>query len=260
MQPSKPHIDGDPLPDTPPLVSGGYASGVDSRFEKTHFALWGRQAAQTKNEIKQMVADYQPAYLLVLLGFNDLGVSVSPRLSLILKRTDIIAFLFTNSKANSTAKWFITGPDGTLASIKSIVDNARAANPNINIIIGDVVQRSAIGFRADLPIITNEYNALLRNSIPKWNTKTSPIAMAYIREHFIYGVLVKTYLIVFVGDIYSCETQACPSGHDGLHPNAYGEYQIARAFSLALFYGFGIGTSTLSIPANVPSRQNPVCV
>ncbi|KFY45450.1 hypothetical protein V495_02964 [Pseudogymnoascus sp. VKM F-4514 (FW-929)] len=207
--PSKPHIDGDPLPDTPPVVSGGYAEGVNSRFEKSHFALWGRQASQTKGEIKQMVEKYQPTHLLVLLGFNDLG-------------------------------WFVTGPDGTLASIKSIVDNARAANPNINIILGDVVQRSSLGFRADLPIITDEYNGLLKNAVPKWNTEASPVAMAYIR------------------DIYSCETQACPSGHDGLHPNARGEYQIAYAFSLALFYGFGIGKSTLSIPTIILGRYNPV--
>ncbi|KFZ00367.1 hypothetical protein V500_01070 [Pseudogymnoascus sp. VKM F-4518 (FW-2643)] len=207
--PPKPRMDGDPLPVEPPMVSGGYASGVDSRFEKPHFALWGRQAAQVKGEIQKIVADYQPTHLLVLLAFNDLG-------------------------------WFVTGPDGTLASIKSIVDNARAANPNINIILGDVVQRRAISIRADLPKITDQYNALLRDAVPKWNTEASPIAMAYIR------------------DVYGCETQACPSGHDGLHPNAYGEYQIARGFSLALFYGFGIGTSTLSIPASVPGRQNPV--
>ncbi|OBT46993.1 hypothetical protein VE00_02438 [Pseudogymnoascus sp. WSF 3629] len=188
--PPKPRMEGDPLPDEPPMVYGGYADGVNTRFQQPHFALWGRQAAQTKGEIQKM--------------------------------------------------WFVTGPDGTLASIKSIVDNARAANPNINIILGDVVQRKAISIRADLPMITDQYNALLRDAVPKWNTQASPVAMAYIR------------------DTYSCETQACPSGYDGLHPNAKGEYQIARAFSLALFYGFGIGTSTLSIPASVPGRDSPV--
>ncbi|OBT57658.1 hypothetical protein VE04_01589 [Pseudogymnoascus sp. 24MN13] len=207
--PARPRMEGDPLPDESPMVYGGYADDVNTRFQQSHFALWGRQAAQTKGEIQKMVADYQPTHLLVLLGFNDLG-------------------------------WFVTGPDGTLASIKSIVDNARAANPNINIILGDVVQRKAISIRADLPKITDEYNALLRDAVPKWNTLASPIAMAYIR------------------DTYSCETQACPSGYDGLHPNARGEYQIARAFSVTLFYGFGIGASPLSIPANFPARDTPV--
>ncbi|OBT82627.1 hypothetical protein VE02_07901 [Pseudogymnoascus sp. 03VT05] len=207
--PQRPRMEGDPVPDEPPMVYGGYADDINTRFQQPHFALWGRQAAQTKGEIQKMVADYRPTHLLVLLGFNDLG-------------------------------WFVTGPDGTLASIKSIVDNARAANPSINIILGDVVQRKAISIRADLPKITDQYNALLRDAIPKWNTKASPIAMAYIR------------------DTYSCETQDCPSGYDGLHPNGRGEYQIARAFSLALFYGFGIGTSTLSIPAGFPGRDATV--
>ncbi|KFX97212.1 hypothetical protein V490_02923 [Pseudogymnoascus sp. VKM F-3557] len=208
--PPIPPMEGDPEPDSPPKVSGGYATNADVFFQKPHFALWGRQAAQSKGEIKKMVADYQPTHLLVLLGFNDLG-------------------------------WFVTGPDGTLASIKSIVDNARAANPNINIILGDVVQRKAIGGRADLPKITDEYNALLRAAIPKWYTKESPVTMAYVR------------------DTYSCETQSCPSGYDGLHPDAMGEYQIARAFSIALFYGFGIGAGTLSIPASAKiGRENTV--
>lgn len=70
---------GNPLPDEPPMVSGGYANGVNSKFETPHFALWGRQAAQTKEEIQKIVADYQPTHLLVLLGFNDLGVSISSR-------------------------------------------------------------------------------------------------------------------------------------------------------------------------------------
>ncbi|QKX59188.1 uncharacterized protein TRUGW13939_06320 [Talaromyces rugulosus] len=207
--PSPPEIFGEPVPEEAPLVSGGYADGVDSAFETKHFALWGRQAAEAKTEIKKMVEEYEPTYLLVLLGFNDLG-------------------------------WFVSGPEGTLASIKSIVDESRAANPNINIILGDVVQRSAIDFRADLPVITDQYNALLRAAVPKWNTAVSPVAMAFVR------------------DTYGCETQACPSGHDGLHPNALGEFQIARAFSLALVYGFGIGTDSLSIPASVSGRPNPV--
>ncbi|KFX92786.1 hypothetical protein O988_07127 [Pseudogymnoascus sp. VKM F-3808] len=205
--PPIPPTEGDPEPDKPPMVSGGYNKGVDTAFQSNHFALWGHQAAQSKNEIKKHMEDHQPTHLLVLLGFNDLG-------------------------------WFVDGPEGTLASMKSIVDNARAANPNIAIIIGDVVQRSALGMRADLPKITDQYNALLRAAIPKWNTKESPVSMAYVR------------------DTYSCETQSCPSGHDGLHPTAMGEYQIARAFSVALFYGYGIGLNTLDIPSSVEGRKS----
>lgn len=91
-----------PLPDDGPMVSGGYAEDADSGFQSAHFALWGRQAAQTKEEIKKMVTDYQPTHLLVLLGFNDLGVSIfSKKITLTIERTDVIPFLFTNTKTNS---------------------------------------------------------------------------------------------------------------------------------------------------------------
>lgn len=44
------------------------------------------------------------------------------------------------------------------------------------------------------------------------------------------------------------------SGYDGLHPDAWGEYLIANAFSKSLVANFGIGNSPLPIPdQNDPS-------
>lgn len=51
---------------------------------------------------------------------------------------------------------------------------------------------------------------------------------------------------------------ACPAGHDGLHPNALGEFEIARAYSQVLHTDFGLGSSELSVPKNIPSRPCPV--
>jgi hypothetical protein len=50
------------------------------------------------------------------------------------------------------------------------------------------------------------------------------------------------------------DQSACPAAHDGLHPNALGEYQIARAFSQALHLRYGLGSGNLTIPSNIPPR------
>jgi lysophospholipase L1-like esterase len=46
---------------------------AESFRDSGHAAFWGRQAAQSKNTIKGWVSEYKPDYLLIMLGFNDLG-------------------------------------------------------------------------------------------------------------------------------------------------------------------------------------------
>jgi hypothetical protein len=57
----------------PAITTGGYAVGVDPNFDSDHFGAWGRQLAQDVTLIGGLVQTYQPDYLLVLLGFNDVG-------------------------------------------------------------------------------------------------------------------------------------------------------------------------------------------
>lgn len=47
------------------------------------------------------------------------------------------------------------------------------------------------------------------------------------------------------------------AGHDGLHPNSMGEFQIAKAFSDTLVSSFGIGSSPLALPGSYPQRPTP---
>ncbi|KAM5484513.1 hypothetical protein McanMca71_001459 [Microsporum canis] len=135
--------------------------------------------------------------------------------------------------------WLHSDALRTLDSIKMLVDNARRVNPSLKFAISDVPQRVAITGREDLPRITREYNDLLRHAIRRWSTDDSPIHLVEICEH------------------YSCSPSGCPAGYDGLHPNAKGEYEIARAFSLALVKDFKIGTSPLAIPSDIPPRPLP---
>jgi lysophospholipase L1-like esterase len=66
-----------------------------------------------------MVAQYQPDYLLVELGFNDVG-------------------------------WFISDAVGTLQSMSTFISNARAAKPDIAFAIANIPQ---VGISIFSPII-----------------------------------------------------------------------------------------------------------
>ncbi|MYQ49291.1 hypothetical protein GTW40_30455 [Streptomyces sp. SID4985] len=188
-----------------PDTSGGYAAGVDPAFDSDHFGVWGRQAMQDKGLIRGMVAQYHPDMILVGLGFNDMG-------------------------------WWVSGPQGTLDSMKTFVDEARAARPDVKFAVADVPQRTYIGGRDDLPLSTTDYDLMLRDAIPRWSTPVSPVE-----------------LVNWSGN-YTCARDACPAGYDGLHPNALGEFQIAHAFETTLHDRFGIGQSVPAVPVSVPER------
>jgi len=215
MQPSPPEPPAPPplygapaAPSAPLRSSGGYAVGVSPDFSSNHFAVWGRAAAVDKGLIQDVVTNHQADLMLLMLGFNDMG-------------------------------WFYSGPEGTLDSIYTLVTNARAANSKLKFAIANVPQRTTLG-RADLPLNTDIYNALLRDAIPQWTTTESPIELVELREN------------------YQCELNGCPAGYDGLHPNAIGEYEIAQAFSRTLVNRFQLGSSPITIPNNIPARPLPI--
>ncbi len=205
--PSAPPLQGEAPPpaDSTPVTSGGYAAGVAPDFDTDHFAVWGRQAAQDKKLIAEQVAKYQPDLLLVGLGFNDMG-------------------------------WFVSGPEGTLDSMRTLVEQARAVKPDLKFALANVPQRKFIGGRDDLPVNTTKYNGMLADAIPKWSTVKSPVALVDWARN------------------YSCDRDVCHAGYDGLHPNALGEYQIAQAFVRTLHDSYGLGRELVSFPKDIPER------
>lgn len=100
-----------------------------------------------------MVKRYNPEYLLVLLGFNDLAWSATSY------RQDLI-----------------------LKNMEKFVANARAAKPDVKFAIGNVPHRSRPD--DDLPERIDNYNKLLAEAIPKWSTDISPIEFVHMREGF----------------------------------------------------------------------------
>jgi lysophospholipase L1-like esterase len=127
-------------------IRGSYAPGVAESFRDSgHAAFWGRQVEQSKNTINGWVSEYKPDYLLILLGFNDLG-------------------------------WWVNGPEDLVGKMGSLVEAAREAKPDIKLLVANVVHRSFIKGRQDLIDMTNKYNILLRDRLPNWFRWESPIS------------------------------------------------------------------------------------
>ena len=181
-------------------VGGGYAEDTEKEWasQDFHFSEWGYQAAQAKDAIYEHVKTYQPDYLLVALGFNDMG-------------------------------WLVSDAAGTLQSIEALVDIARRAKSDLRGVLATVPHRTFL--RDDLITYTDEYNREIRSLVKRMTTKRSEIMLAEFAEH------------------YSCGRDHCPAGYDGLHPNALGEWQIAKAFSEPL-QKFGL--RAMSDPLEIP--------
>ena len=146
-----------PLPGEEALnfqTDGRYSPGVNSSFTGSgHASYWGRQATQVVPLINDWVKQFQPDYLLILLGFNDLG-------------------------------WFVQGPDGLIGQMGALVENAREAKADVKLLVGNVVQRLFIDGRQDLVDNTNTYNAKLQAVIPDWFRWESPIAYVDVAAQY----------------------------------------------------------------------------
>ena len=135
-------------------VEAGYSLDVDPEFVhngSAHYTHWGKAGWELMPQAQELVETYQPDYLLVALGFNDMA-------------------------------WEVSNPRETLESMKKIVDNARAAKPNVKMAIANVPHRYTTDPHHFLYEWTLEYNGLLRNAIPQWTQPDSPIALVKFNE------------------------------------------------------------------------------
>ncbi|MEV6871516.1 GDSL-type esterase/lipase family protein [Amycolatopsis sp. NPDC051128] len=134
--------------------------------------------------------------------------------------------------------WFVSDEYGTLNDVGQIVAQARDANPNVDFAVANVPQRTKIGGRDDLIQKTGHYNSLLPQAIADWQA----------------GNAISDISLVDWAARYSCSPESCKSAYDGLHPNEYGEYQLAAAFAEVLQKDYGFGARGMGI-SNVPDRR-----
>jgi fibronectin type 3 domain-containing protein len=183
----------------------GDCTYADPTFETAHDAVWGRMLADEMATIQAEVGASRPDYLLILIGINDLAFG----------RTDV---------------------PGTEANLKTFVSNARAANPNLRIVLGDLLPKLAMA--STLASAVTQYNTDLPTIASQLSTASSPVVVA--------------------DDASAIDPSA--DLWDGTHPNANGEVKIAAGFANALASDFGLGSAyptpypTLPIGPQVPPQ------
>lgn len=183
-------------------MDGYYNKSVDPEFLRSgdhHDALWGWTYRLAKDYAAQDVSAYRPDYLLVELGFDDLAFGAA-------------------------------APDAMLADAKALVHNARMADPNIKILLANVVTRTPLPALPDLDPTIATFNANLAAAVPGWSTGKSPVKLVNISSG------------------YNSSTDS----YDGVHPNGEGEYVIADGFATVLAQDFGVGHVPGPPPASVP--------
>jgi lysophospholipase L1-like esterase len=160
-------------------VQGSHAH-ADGDFDRDHHALWGRAILQEKDTIHSAVAQYRPRVLCILMGINDLA--------------------------------YQTNPQQTFENLKQLIANARAARPDLQIVVGMVLTR--YNFWDDVfehVEAVNQFNGLVA-TLPQLSTDISPIRVA--RTDVGWDPRLHTW--------------------DGTHANGTGEVRIAAAFADAL--------------------------
>ncbi|KAK4495120.1 hypothetical protein PRZ48_013447 [Zasmidium cellare] len=206
--PQPPRLPWEKEPEDRDMTTGGYAKAASKDFDKYHFSHTGMQVAQAKDRIKGYVETYQPDMLLVMLGFNDMA-------------------------------WCVAGDEDTLENTHTFIENARAAKPDIQFAIGNVLQRTHI-HGDGLAKMTAKYNSKLHDALPEWSKKSSRIEHVEIERN------------------YGFTPDECKGTHDGLHPNELGDFQIAKAFTETLHRAYGYGSRPVKVPAHIPERPLPV--
>jgi lysophospholipase L1-like esterase len=129
----------------PAVFDGVYHSGVNPDLVH-HDSRWGLSVGQAKDEVNQDVTAYHPDFLLLMVGFNDLGYNLN-------------------------------NPDGLISDMGALIANARAARPGIRILIGNVVHRSYLAALPDLDARITNYDNQLAAFLPTVSTSQSPVRL-----------------------------------------------------------------------------------
>jgi len=122
-------------------------SYADPHFEHANDASWGMALSREKNVIHRKVAKYRPAYLLVLVGLNDLF-------------------------------WLGLSQPVMAENLASFIAAARTARPHIRIVLGLIppdIHEQKPAFAAAVA----SYNHTIISAARRLSTAVSPIAVAH---------------------------------------------------------------------------------
>ena len=131
----------------------GYA---DPAFDRAHDAQWGQPYAVAKTTIREHVAAFQPDFLLVLLGINDLV-------------------------------WQESTPAEFDADVREFVGNARAGSDGVCLILGTILDTARAHDDFAFGKRVKECNDRIRAVAAELRTPRSPIEVADTAAEFMAG-------------------------------------------------------------------------
>ncbi|MEU4085212.1 SGNH/GDSL hydrolase family protein [Streptomyces aureus] len=160
---------------------------ADPEFPRAHLAGWGEGWLHMAPLIRGCVREQRADVLLVSLGLIDLG--------------------------------FYTNAVQTAANVRLFVEEARAANPRLRMVLLPVIPN--VRARDDAPFAAEvcAFNELLAKTAADLDEPRSPILLA--TPPASYDIDFDTY--------------------DGTHPNASGEHKIAEGFAEAMHQAWDLG-------------------
>ncbi|WP_154675267.1 GDSL-type esterase/lipase family protein [Parafrankia elaeagni] len=159
---------------------------VDAWFDRDHHAVWGASIRDERDAIANVLRATPADVLIVSLGANDLTYWSAPQ----------------------------TAVDDMIA----LINNARLLNPDIDVVVSQVLDRSRYDGGRDLQQQATAYNTLLDQQVGRWQTERSRVVVA--RGYADWDPYRYTW--------------------DGSHPNPAGDFVIARAVANGLAQ-LGIG-------------------
>ncbi|GAA3192476.1 GDSL-type esterase/lipase family protein [Actinocorallia longicatena] len=127
---------------------------ADPEFDRDHNAQWGRPYLTEKSLIEAKVAEFRPAYLLVLLGINDLF-------------------------------WYGVEPGQFEDNLREFVANARRAAPSLRFVLGSILQTQRAVEDEEFAARVAACNARIRAVAASMTTPESPIVLADTAREFV---------------------------------------------------------------------------
>ena len=159
-------------------------------FDQDHNALWGHTVAEARETIQEEVEEYDPDLLTLLLGLNDLV-------------------------------WFGTSPSELDLQFRDYVDNARAGNPDLHLVLAEILPSSRAEEDEEFAAHVEEVNQNIAAMADELSTEQSPIT------------------VIDVADLEGFEPD--DDTYDGVHPSANGELKIAAAVADTLDDRYSVG-------------------
>lgn len=138
-----------------PQTWGAYHPAVHPSFSpgggSAHFAVYGRPAWMDIDLIGIQVQAYQPDFVILHLGFNDIG-------------------------------WWDHGAADLVGTMQRLVFFSRLARADVAVLIADVSHRLGVAGREDIPLTTAEYNKAIVEKAREWSTERSPVEVVRVSE------------------------------------------------------------------------------